>query len=93
MDELGVALRIGSDETGMALGWDGSTLQLTAAKAHPPGQPLELVLWPERANPLKLGARSLGSRRRSDDAFDVRVRLVNLSRESREQLAQALGPR
>jgi hypothetical protein len=93
MDEALVAVRIGTDEVASARAWDGSTLQLTAANAHPPGQPLTLTLWPERADALQLGARSLGSRRRADAGFDLRVRLVNLSRESRERLAQALGSR
>jgi hypothetical protein len=60
---------------------------LRSPKAFPPGQPLEFVLT---QSGVRLQARSIGSKRLPEsDAFELRVRLINLRRETREALAAA----
>jgi hypothetical protein len=83
------SLRIAEALSGTAISWDGTKLRFVAPNAFPPGQPLELTLWPDSAEALSISARSLGSKRREDQQFDVQVRLVSLSRNAREILARA----
>lgn len=64
---------------------DGSVVRLRAPKAFPPGQPLAFAI-PTAGAELRLEARSIGSKRREDGAFEVRARLVNLRKEAREAL-------
>lgn len=71
------------------LGLDGEIVELVSPRAFAPGAPLGLrARDPE--GPLELRAKSLGSKRREDGRFDVRVRLVNLRRADRERLCRAL---
>ena len=79
------------DEThaGVAVSCDANLIVFHAPKAFPPGQPVALVLWPERDQPLSLAARSIGSKLLADQRFEVRARLVNLSRDARAQLLKA----
>jgi hypothetical protein len=65
---------------------DAITLELHAPKAFPPGKPLACVLWPGTPEAVSLAARCIGSKRREDGTFAVRVRLVNLARTARETL-------
>jgi hypothetical protein len=85
---LTIPLRVGTDLAGVAVGYDGARLQFVVPKAFPPGQPLQLTLLPTDEPALLLAARSVGSKRRSDGAFDVQARLVSLDRAARERLAQ-----
>jgi len=84
-------LRIDSMHEGVAVSCDASIIVFHAPKAFPPGQPLALALWPERDPPLALAARSIGSKRMPDARFEVRARLVNLSRDARQRLLDAFG--
>ena len=88
---MAIPLRIGETE-GAALQCDAALLLFSAPKAFPPGQPVAFVLWPDTPEALPLAGRSLGSKRRQDGAFDVRVRLVNLSRAARDRLLTAFSP-
>ena len=88
--ERTIALRIGVDVEGVAVACDGARLSFVAPKAYPPGQPLQLVLSLEDGE-LAVQARSIGSKRREDQRFDVQVRLVSVNREARERLERAFG--
>jgi hypothetical protein len=89
--EHAIALRIGPDLDGIAVGYDGTRLSFIAPKAFPPGQPLQLTLLAEGRAPLALSVRSLGSKRRADQSFDVQARLVSLARTARASLEQAFA--
>lgn len=84
-----VGLTLSSGEPGEVTGFDGKLLALRLPRALAPGQPAELRVALEP--PLALAGRSIGSKRREDGAYDVRLRLVNLTREAREALLAALG--
>jgi hypothetical protein len=71
---------------------DAVTLEFHAPRAFPPGRPLACVLWPGTPEALPLAARCIGSKRREDGTFAVRVRLVNLARTARETLLQTFSP-
>lgn len=86
-----IPIRIGGTLAGVAVGSDATLLQFHAPKAFPPGQPLELTLWPDTPQAFTVQARSIGSRLRDDQAFEVRARLVNLAREARAQVLAAFG--
>ena len=74
---------------GEALGFAGKMLVCALPRAFAPGAPIELsVVAGEEA--LALRGKSIGSRRREDGRFEVRMRLVNLRREHREALTRAL---
>jgi hypothetical protein len=85
-----IPLRIG-ELIGEALHSDAVTMTFTAPKAFPPGQPLQLVLWPDTPDALALALRSIGSKRRDDTTFEVRARLINLARTARERLLEAFS--
>jgi hypothetical protein len=84
-------LRIDDQHSGEAISCDASSIVFRTDKAYPPGQPVALSLWPDHATPLALAARSIGSKRMSDDRYEVRARLVNLSRHARQRLLDAFG--
>ena len=72
--------------------FDGKFLSLRCDRAFAPGQPIALLVELAGA-PHRIDARSLGSKKNDDGAFDVRVRPVNLRRETREALSEALPQR
>lgn len=84
MSEL--PLRIGPDLNGAAVSYNGEIFTFLSPKAFPPGQPLELMLFPESEQALPLQARSIGSKLQPDQRFEVRARLINLSRAARAAL-------
>jgi len=86
-----IALRVGADLQAVAVSADAANLMFYAAKAFPPGQPLQLTLWPDSAEALLLHVRTIGSRLRADGQFEVRTRLVNLSRDARTKLLTTFG--
>jgi hypothetical protein len=89
MSEL--PLRIGSELSAAAVGCEAEIITFLSPKAFPPGQPLELTLFPGTENALKIQARSIGSKLQADQRFEVRARLINLSRAVRLQLSAAFG--
>ena len=80
-----IPMRIEGELTGSATACDGNVLSAVSPKAFPPGRPIELLLLPESGE-LKLSARAIGSKKRDDGSFELRVRLVNLRRQARERL-------
>lgn len=63
---------------------DREVLAMVLDCAFAPGAPLSIRTRSEP--PLSLDAKTIGSKRRPDGSFDVRARLVNVSRELRAQL-------
>jgi hypothetical protein len=84
-------VRIGADLSAAAVSCSGELLVLLAPKAFPPGQPLELTLFPDEERALPLQARCIGSKLQQDQRFEVRARLINLSRAARTAVAAAFG--
>lgn len=82
-------LRIGSELSGAAVGCGPEVLTFLSPKAFPPGQPLDLILFPDTENAIKLQARCIGSKLQADQRFEVRARMINLSRSARQQLNAA----
>jgi hypothetical protein len=83
-----IKLRIEGSLLGSATACDTEVLVAISPKAFPPGKPLELVMILETED-LALSGRCIGSKKRDDAQFDLRVRLTNLRREAREKLVQA----
>ena len=78
-----------SGEPAEARAFDGGTLQALTSTALAPGQRTEVcVVLSDRS--VTAAAKSLGSRRRDDGRFEVRLRLLSLRREDRDALAAAL---
>jgi hypothetical protein len=84
---LSVRLALSGGE-GELVSHDGDRASLVSPTAFAPGQPLTFDALLDDG-PLALEARTLGSKKREDGRFDVRVRLINLSRDRRERLARA----
>lgn len=88
---LELPLSIGADLSAAAVGCKGELFVMLSPKAFPPGQPLELTLFPGSENALKLQVRCIGSKLQPDQRFEVRARLINLSRPARQRLTEAFG--
>ncbi len=86
----GVRVSFGDGSDGRAVGLDGTVLTAVGPTPYPPGRPLELSLALAETTAAVRG-KTIGSKRRDDDLYDVRIRLVNLRREHREALASALA--
>lgn len=84
------AVTVDGGASGEAVAMAGEILSLVLDKAFAPGQPLRFTVA-MGGRTEQLAAKALGSKRRSDDRFDVRVRLVNLRKTVREALAELNG--
>lgn len=82
-------LRLDSSEDAEALSFDGTVLTLRSPRAFAPGAPIRFVA-PSEEGERPLEGRALSSKR-IDEHFEVRIRFVNLRRESRELLLRGLG--
>jgi len=60
-------------------------LEVITEQPCAPGQPLTLEI-----GELSLEAKSRGTKKRDDGRFDLKVRLVGLRREQREQLVELM---
>lgn len=69
---------------------EGLVVQLRTPKAFPPGQPLSFTLQGGAGTELRYEARSIGSKRRDDGAFELRARLINLRKDAREALERLM---
>lgn len=81
-----IPARIGTDLPATVASSDANDLVFFAAKAFPPGQRVELTFYPETPEAFTVQVRSSGSRLQADQRFEVRTRLINLSRELRIKL-------
>ena len=88
---LELPLAIGTDLSAAAVSCKGEVFVMLSPKAFPPGQPLDLTLYPGSDRELKLQVRCIGSKLQPDQRFEVRARLINLSRSARERLTEAFG--
>lgn len=82
-------LRLEDGQPGRATRLDGLILHLESPRAFAPGSPLRFTAEID-GDVRRFDGRSLGSRRGEGEAFHVRVRLVNLTRENRIALTAAL---
>lgn len=82
-------IRLGED-AGEAVRFEGEVLSLILPRAFAPGAPIVFVTELDGES-VELGGKTVGSKRREDERFDVRVRMTNLRRTHRERLREALG--
>jgi hypothetical protein len=78
----------GNGDTLELTAFDGKQFALISAKAYAPGQPI--VLTVELVPPCTLELKSLGSKKRSDDRFDVKARAMTLAKPTRDRIVEAL---
>lgn len=70
---------------GEALTLTGETLHIVINRAYAPGAPISMSLSLADET-LALQGRTIASKRRPDGSFDVRLRLVNFTRDARARL-------
>jgi hypothetical protein len=68
--------------------FDGKQFALVSNKAYAPGQPL--ILTVELVPPCMLELKSLGSRKRDDERFDIKARAMTLAKPTRDRIVAAL---
>ncbi len=73
---------------GEALSLEGELLHLVIDRAYAPGAPISMSVALADET-LSLQGRTIASKRRPDGSFDVRLRLVNFTRDARARLANA----
>jgi hypothetical protein len=81
-------VQIAGEHAGAIEQIEGLVLRLRSPKAFPPGQPLALAFSADGSS-IGLDARAIGSKRRDDGSFELRVRLINLRKDAREALEKA----
>jgi hypothetical protein len=74
---------------GEALSLEGEVLALVLPRAFAPGAPIAFSAELE-GEAVSLHGKTIGSKKREDGRFDVRVRMTNLRRLDRERLVAAL---
>ncbi len=85
-----IAMRIESVGSAELVHFAGEVVLFVSDKAFAPGKPLDVhAAFAEGELPAKL--KVIGSRRREDGRFDVRARVINLTRELRERLQRAFA--
>ncbi|HEY8432146.1 MAG TPA: hypothetical protein VIL20_27405 [Sandaracinaceae bacterium] len=87
---MSAPVELASGGSGEAVAWAGEVLSLVLPRAFAPGAPIAFSIALE-GGALSLSGKTVGSKRRADGRFDVRVRLLNLRREERARL-EALAP-
>jgi hypothetical protein len=68
--------------------FDGKHFALVSSKAYAPGQPITLTV--ELVPTCLLELKSLGSKRRDDERFDVKARAMTLAKPTRDRIVAAL---
>jgi hypothetical protein len=81
-ERLRLPLTLSDGERGHASGYAGGILHIVCERAHPPGQPLSLMLAAPDGE-LALSGKSARSKRREDGTFDLQLKLVSLRRDQR----------
>jgi hypothetical protein len=85
----GVA-RFDGEPDGATEAFAGGVLTLVLPRAYAPGAPMRFTVEGP-GGPVALTGKTMGSRRRDDGRFTVRVRLTNLRRAERDAL-EAMHP-
>lgn len=86
---MSVTVRVAGG-AGELVALEGEVIAAVFARAFAPGAPVKMeALLGEDSLPVE--GKTIGSRRREDGRFDVRLRAINLRRETREALARALA--
>jgi hypothetical protein len=79
-------VRVEQGGEGDALTVAGEVLHIVIDRPYAPGAPISMTIT--RADgALGLRGKTIGSKRRDDGRFDVRLRLVSLSRTDRARLS------
>ena len=81
--------KFSTGQEGEVLGYDHPVLRFVSPIAFSPGKPMTFRLVSAHGE-LDMQGKSIGSKRRTDNRFDVRVRVVNLRRTERELLESLL---
>lgn len=82
------AVKVAGGGQGEAISFAGEVMHLVLERAFAPGAPLSLELA-HPSGSMSLTGKTIGSKRREDGRFDVRLRLVSLRREDRAKLGSA----
>lgn len=85
-----IGMRI--DDVGQAelVHFAAEVVLFTSDRAFAPGKPLDVhATFGDAEIPFKL--KVIGSRRREDTRFDIRARVINLTRDLRERLQRAFA--
>jgi len=83
-------LTLSDGERGHATGYADGVLYVVCERAHPPGQPLSLMLVTPDGE-LALSGKSARSKRREDGTFDLQLKLVSLRRDQRIALEKLVS--
>lgn len=86
---MSVAVTLSSGGRGEAVAFEGEVLSLVLPRAFAPGAPVSLEATVD-GRTMALNGKALGSKRREDGRFDVRMRMINLRRSERERLSASL---
>lgn len=85
-----IAMRIETVGTAELVHFTGEVALFVSERAFAPGKPLDVqIAFTDGTQPGKL--KVVGSRRREDGRFDVRARVINLTRDLRERLQRAFA--
>lgn len=76
--------QLATGEEVLMVAFSNNVLTFSSPRAFPPGSPVSIT-WDGQ----DLQGRSLGSKRGSEEQFNVRMRMVNLTKVQREQLLAA----
>lgn len=85
---MSAGLTLDDGARGEAVRVDGEVLEAVLPRAFAPGAPARMEL--DGDAPIPIEGKTIGSKRRDDGRFDVRMRLINLRREHRAALESAL---
>lgn len=69
--------------------FDGNFSTFHSPRAYVPGQPVTLEVALE--TPCRVEGRTIGSRRIAEGVFEIRIRLVSLTRDTRERMLAAMS--
>lgn len=83
----GVTVQLQDGTAAYATAYQKDTLLLRCARAFPPGKPLSLTVQLQKFPETLVSARCIGSKLQPDGHYEVRLRLTNLRRQTREVLA------
>jgi hypothetical protein len=79
------AITLDGGGTGALVRVDGEVLHAVLDRPFAPGSPVRMQVDAE-GEALPVQGKTIGSKKRDDGRFDVRLRLINLRREHRDKL-------